>query len=113
MLKKQVRIVHRYFDERGRILGKVFIDKTWANKTLVQEGLAWFGDPDGDCPELADVERLARDKKLGLWKRGTPIPPWYWRRGSRFPRAVGEYERPVSKFPRAQSSNERKIIGFP
>jgi endonuclease YncB( thermonuclease family) len=105
-----VRIVHRYFDARGRILGKIYVDRIWANKVLVEEGLAWYFDPDDDAPELRALERKARERKKGIWRRSAPIPPWHWRRGVRVPRPGLENERP-RPLKRSPSTNDRPLIG--
>ena len=110
--RKTVHIVHRYFDTVGRILGKVYLDKTWINKQLIEEGHAWYYDPDQDAPELKDVAAPARAKRLGLWHASQPIPPWHWRRGVRTPREGLETEMPP-EFRRAPSTNDRALIGAP
>lgn len=34
-------------------------------------------------PMLLDAEKLARDKKLGLWRDNNPTPPWEFRKMQR------------------------------
>jgi endonuclease YncB( thermonuclease family) len=109
VLQKRVRIKHRYFDSRGRLLGKVYVGDICANRQLVSEGLAWFHDLDGDFPELAGVATEARRAKLGLWKYSSPVPPWQWRTGARVARVDRDRDK-RPRFPRSQSSNEPKLI---
>ena len=110
VLRKVVRIEHRYFDIRGRILGKVHVGDVSVNRQLVAEGLAWFRDPDGDCPELAKVAEDAKAAGHGIWRQSSPVPPWQWRAGARIARTErGRDSR--ARFPRSQSSNEPKLIG--
>ncbi len=110
VLKKNVRIVHRWFDERGRILGKVYIGDVWANEALVREGLAWFYDPDGDAPELEKAKREAKAGRKGLWRATNPVPPWWFRRGSMSYRPGMENRYP-RVYPRKRSSNKRALLG--
>jgi len=109
VLRKLVRIEHRYFDVRGRILGKVYVGDVWVNRLLVTEGLAWFRDPDGDCPELAKAAEDAKAAGHGIWKQSSPVPPWQWRAGARIARPERERDS-MPRFPRSQSSNEPKLI---
>ena len=110
---RTVRLVHRYFDARGRILGKVYLEQTWVNEVLIQEGLAWFGDPDHDCPDLEATARAAKASRRGLWQSSSPIPPWEWRRGARWFKAGMEESQPPPPLRRSPSSNERALLGFP
>jgi endonuclease YncB( thermonuclease family) len=108
---KTVRIVHRYFDEAGRILGKVYADEVWVNEALVRDGLAWFADPDEDAPELGAVAREAQTAKTGLWRQTEPVPPWLWRRGARSVKPDTDLSPPPRVFPRSPSTNDRALIG--
>lgn len=111
VLNKTVRIVHRYFDEAGRILGKIYVEQTWVNEVLVREGLAWFADPDQDAPELEALAREARAATTGLWQKTDPVPPWLWRRGVRSVKADTDLTPPPRVFPRSPSANDRALIG--
>ena len=110
VLKKNVRIEHHYFDHKGRILGKLYIKDVCLNRRLLEDGLAWFLDPDGDAPEFESCAAKARDKKVGIWRGSTPVPPWHWRRG-RFSYREGMEDELPKSFPRSPSSNDRVIIG--
>ena len=121
VLEKKIRIEHRYFDQKGRLLGRVFLPEPkgdtgekniWVNRIMLEEGHAWFADPDGDAPELEAVESEARRENRGIWKRSNPIPPWYWCRGVRIMRDE-PVRPPRPRFPRYQSANEPKLLGGP
>lgn len=107
---KSVRILHRWFDRRGRILGKVYAGDTWINQILIDEGLAWFYDPDGDAPELESHQATAKSRKIGIWQRTNPVPPWWYRLGNISYREGMENTYP-RLYPRKKSSNERALIG--
>ena len=107
---KSVVILHRWFDSRGKILGRVYVGDVFVNGALLEEGLAWFYDPDDDNPELEAVAEKARAEKVGLWKDANPVPPWWWRKGFfRYkPGMEGEFPK---LFPRYRSTNEPETIG--
>ncbi|OGV65908.1 MAG: hypothetical protein A3K19_07870 [Lentisphaerae bacterium RIFOXYB12_FULL_65_16] len=111
VLNQTVRITHRYFDEAGRILGKVYVGQTSVNEALVRDGLAWFADPDQDGPELEPLAREAQAAKTGLWQKTDPVPPWLWRRGVRTIKADTDLTPPPRTFPRSPSTNDRPTIG--
>jgi len=113
VLEKTVRIEHRYADEHGRILGRVYVGETFVNRHMLESGLAWYNDPDSDCPELKEVARYAIASRVGVWKRSNPVPPWQWRCGTRIRREGGAIEPPLPRFPRSPSSNEPKLVGHP
>ncbi|NOY82986.1 MAG: hypothetical protein GXP31_18465 [Kiritimatiellaeota bacterium] len=106
---REVRIVHRFFDGRGRLLGRVYVGKQWINLQLVEKGLAW-ARPDSSA-ELRRAMEKARVAKMGLWSREHPIPPWFWRRGSRVYREGMEDAPLPREMPYAPSSNDRVLLG--
>jgi endonuclease YncB( thermonuclease family) len=70
-------------------VGKVLLDREDVALKLLKEGLAWHDKPyldeqnTVDRTLYAEAEEEARVKKLGIWKKGTPIPPWLYRLESR------------------------------
>ncbi|NLG13632.1 MAG: thermonuclease family protein [Lentisphaerae bacterium] len=102
---KTILIKHRYFDQHGHLLGQLYVDDTWVNKSMAEEGWAWFSDTDDDAPELKQVVHNAKIEKRGLWKNPTPVPPWLHRRGKISYRPGMENE-PPPKYRRYQSTNE-------
>ena len=54
------------------------------NEWMVVRGHAWVYRqyynhlPKVSRDELDKLERLARDRRAGLWKDENPIPPWEW-----------------------------------
>jgi len=52
----------------GRILGMIYLESRSINRELVEEGWAWHYRQDDKTPTLAEAEKTAREKKLGLCK---------------------------------------------
>lgn len=77
---KQVSIHKSGVDRYGRTLAYVYVGDKCINKELLKLGMAWhFKKYNGD-QELAQLEILAREKKVGLWSQQDPIAPWDWRK---------------------------------
>jgi endonuclease YncB( thermonuclease family) len=71
------------------ILNQILSDKTKdvgelvVNKEIVKSGYAWVYRKYCDqefCTDWAELERIARDSKMGLWQDKKPVPPWEWRK---------------------------------
>jgi len=58
-------------------------------QTMIQAGVAWWyrsyarEQPAAARERYANLERLARERRKGLWRDLDPIPPWQWRRAKR------------------------------
>lgn len=91
ILNKDVVVTWREKDGRyGRYVGHIELpqgdDKSLkVNAWLVEQGHAWKYLAYSKSEELAKLEAEAREKKKGLWKNDSPIPPWEWRHGKREP----------------------------
>jgi len=84
---KTVKVIEHGGDRYGRTIGEVFLpDHRSLNHELVKAGFAWwyirYAPKDA---ELAEIERQAREKRLGLWSDPRPIPPWEYRKMQRMP----------------------------
>ena len=93
-----VRVVTHGEDRYGRTIGDVYsivydpyvftpygdeyhLKRRLVNLELVRAGLAWhYVRYAPDNKELADAEKQAREKKLGLWADASPIAPGDWRK---------------------------------
>jgi endonuclease YncB( thermonuclease family) len=72
-------------DRYGRTVAMVSVQGgDTLNAMLVRAGLAWVyekfctrADP---CDRLRELERAARARKAGLWKDGSAVEPWVWRK---------------------------------
>jgi endonuclease YncB( thermonuclease family) len=77
---KEVRVEGHGGDKYGRTLGDVVAGGTWVNRTMVEAGMAWHYVAYFKDKELADAEKDARVKRLGLWSDIDPTPPWEFRK---------------------------------
>lgn len=78
---KNVRVEYKEYDRYNRILGKVYVGKTYVNFEMVAAGLAWHYAafaPNENTFALA--EQRARSEKIGLWADKSPTPPWEFRK---------------------------------
>jgi endonuclease YncB( thermonuclease family) len=79
-----VRVVEQSKDKYGRIVADVYNSKgEWLNLKLVEEGLAWHYARYSNDHHLANAERTARARGLGLWEQAKPQPPWVYRKQKR------------------------------
>ena len=90
---KKVKLERHGTDKYGRTIGTLFVydseKKRWLNvsERMVTLGHAWVMP--GFCnhlplqrkKRLMELGAWAKSKKIGLWKREDPIPPWQWRKG--------------------------------
>lgn len=68
------------------VVGKLYCNGVDVGLQIVRDGVAWYDESTNQY--LTDVERrlyveaeqLARSELRGLWRDGTPMPPWEWRR---------------------------------
>ncbi len=77
---KQVQVSWSERDKYSRVLGHIYVGKTWVNKELVRQGVAWHYKKYSTDRGLAADELSAKRKKLGLWQDPRSVPPWDWRR---------------------------------
>ena len=95
---QMVRVVTHGEDRYGRTIGNVYsivydpnvftpygdeyhLKPRLVNLELVRAGLAWhYVRYAPDNKELAEAEKQAREKKLGLWADASPVAPWDWRK---------------------------------
>jgi len=65
-------------DRYKRTLGIIYYKGQDINAQMVLNGYAWAYVKYSRI--YVDHERLAREKKLGLWQSSNPTPPWEWRK---------------------------------
>jgi micrococcal nuclease len=88
--KSDVRVETHGEDRYGRTIGVVFVrtpnsaasdPEANLNFMMVANGYAWhYVRYAPDNKQLADAEKHAREKKLGLWADASPVAPWDWRK---------------------------------
>ena len=72
--------------QSDHVVGKLFCNQLDIGLQVIRDGAAWFDKTSGYS--LTEVERgiyaesqqLARNEMRGIWKDGSPMPPWEWRR---------------------------------
>lgn len=65
-------------DRYKRTLGTIYYKGQDINAQMVLNGYAWAYIKYSRM--YVDHERLAREKKRGLWQSSNPTPPWEWRK---------------------------------
>ena len=78
---KTVKVEWEKKDQFGRILGLVYLDGADINLEMVATGNAWHYAHFDQTPEYAEAEKVAREKRLGLWADESPINPYDFRQG--------------------------------
>jgi micrococcal nuclease len=105
VLDKKVTVIYLSADRQGRLLARVSIGGVDVNEALVAEGAAWHVEEQSDDPALAAAHIKARAARLGLWSRGSPEPPWEFRRRAARPVPTPTpIEEAVTLTPRRTSS---------
>jgi len=77
---KTVRVIIIKYDRYRRIVGRVYYQNLDTSYELVRNGFAWHYKKYSKEKYLARAERVARKRKLGLWRDPHAIPPWEFRR---------------------------------
>jgi micrococcal nuclease len=88
----QTRAVDRY----GRTVAMVSCDGNDAARLMVERGMAWAYRKYLKRPELVDLEKSARDAKVGLWADHA-VPPWLFRRRPGSRRAARYFRRSAAQ----------------
>lgn len=82
--RKTATVQYSRRDRYRRIVGTVYCDGVDANAEMVRRGMAWvyvqFAPRNSP---LFELERQAREARLGLWVDPSPVEAWRWRRGER------------------------------
>jgi micrococcal nuclease len=77
--QKKVKVVKTGTDKYGRMLALVYVNDTCISKELLRLGMAWHFKKYNSDPELAELEKIAKNNKVGLWAEKDPIAPWDYR----------------------------------
>jgi endonuclease YncB( thermonuclease family) len=82
---KPLRVAFVETDRYGREVSKLWAGDVCVACELVRGGHAWAYRKYLRNPEFLELERKAREARLGLWGQPshTFVPPWEWRRGVR------------------------------
>lgn len=82
LLGKTVTVEVKDRDQYGRVVGVVRHNGRDINAEMVSEGLAWAYRRYLSGPyasEYSALEEQARRRRLGLWRKPNPQPPWEFR----------------------------------
>lgn len=72
--------------QSDHVVAKVFYNQLDIGLQLIRDGAAWFDKASGyslteaERSVYADSQQAARNEMRGIWKDGSPMPPWEWRR---------------------------------
>jgi endonuclease YncB( thermonuclease family) len=82
---KNVSVEVRAHDRYGRYVGWITLpDSKILNEEILKAGFAWWYQQYAKKEiYLGDLEKGAREKKLGLWSEKNPTPPWEFRHGGK------------------------------
>ncbi len=84
VLGKRVRLEVLDTDRYARTVARVYrqVDDLWVNAEMVRRGHAWAYRRYVRDPQLYDIEREARARRVGLWAlpEAEQEPPWRWRK---------------------------------
>jgi len=72
--------------QSDHVIGRVFYNQMDVGLQVIRDGVAWYDKT--SAHSLTEVERgiysgseeAARNEMRGIWKDGSPMPPWEWRR---------------------------------
>lgn len=76
---KTVTVQYQKKDKYKRILGTIYYNNTDINLQQVKDGYAWVYKKYSNNQNYYKAEKLARDKKVGLWADKSPVAPWEFR----------------------------------
>ena len=77
---KTVTVEYQKKDKYKRILGTIYYNNTDINLQQVKDGYAWVYKKYSNNKNYYKAEKLARDKRIGLWIDKNPLEPWELRK---------------------------------
>ena len=81
---KRITVNSDYKDRYGRDIGDIYVynknEAIYINAKLIKSGNAWVYKTYRENTYLMNLENIAKDNKLGLWKDKSPIKPWEFRK---------------------------------
>ena len=83
VFRKVVRVSEAGRDRYGRVIGTVHLGDVDVNAQMVREGMAWVYRQYAKDQVLYELEKWAKENRLGLWADPGPIAPWDYRRSAR------------------------------
>ena len=83
---KAVGLKLKQKDSYGRWIATVYLDGADIAEELLQQGLAWHYKEHDSNIRYAQLEAEAKQDGRGLWCDDRAVPPWEWRRMSKYER---------------------------
>tara|TARA_B100000609_G_C17207933_1_gene432079 strand:- start:368 stop:889 length:522 start_codon:yes stop_codon:yes gene_type:complete len=78
---KNIKLIKSGTDIYGRLIGKVYLGKTYINLKMVSLGHAhWYRKYAPKHKDLQIAEQSAKKSKLGLWNQSNSVSPSQWRK---------------------------------
>ena len=77
---KTVTVQYQKKDKYKRILGTIYYNNTDINLQQVKDGYAWVYKKYSNNQTYYKAEKLARDKRIGLWIDKNLLEPWEFRK---------------------------------
>lgn len=77
---KTVTVQYQKKDKYKRILGTIYYNNTDINLQQVKDGYAWVYKKYSNNQTYYKAEKVARDKRVGLWIDKNPLEPWEFRK---------------------------------
>ena len=70
-------------DRYGRSVAKIYYNHKYLSAEIIKNGMGWHYKKYSTSQELAQFEKQARSKKMGLWIDPNPIYPSEWRKAKK------------------------------
>lgn len=85
IFKKYISVEVQVVDRYGRYVGRPFVGDDDISAEMIRIGAAWVYRRYSKDDSLFELERIARAKKVGLWRLDEyeRVAPWDWRNGER------------------------------
>ena len=77
---KTVTVQYQKKDKYKRVLGTIYYNNTDINLQQVKDGYAWVYKKYSNNQTYYKAEKVARDKRVGLWIDKNPLEPWEFRK---------------------------------
>jgi endonuclease YncB( thermonuclease family) len=83
IFSKRVDVKQINIDRFKRIIGVVYVEDKNVNEELLRSGYVWHYTQYSKNEQWAKLQREAQKKRIGLWSKANPTPPWQWRKEKR------------------------------
>lgn len=83
---KTVSFTPLYKGKYGRTISRVEVGGEELSEKLIRVGYAWVHPAychKSICRKWRKLERRARERRIGLWRDGSPVPPWKYKQYKR------------------------------